>query len=174
MRQFLFLILFLSNLNIIGQTFGDINTSGYETLKDIEKELDKQILKAYDKKEISNSIKKIIGDTLVYSINHKTDPFTVTAVFNIEDSISGDKYCGFQEYNFDCTPCSQKHSKDFIRIWKFREQSPNIYLSQYFLKSKMIVTYKSDNKDCIIVTFIHIEMSKKKYKELYKSLKKTI
>jgi hypothetical protein len=155
------------------QTFGEISTSGYDTQKYIEKNLDKQINKGQNKNQISSFRKTINGDTLTYIIQHITDPFRVTMVFNIKDTVLNEKYCGFQEYSFDCTPCSQKHLQEFIKMYRFRQKSENVYLSQYLIRTEMVVTYKSNNKDCLIVTFRTIELPKKQYKELYKSLKKT-
>ena len=165
------IILLFFYSTIKSQTFGGIYTSGYYATKDVQKEMDKAISKGQRKKEISSYNKTINDDTLSYIIQHNADPFVMKVVFNINDTILNEKLCDFQEYIFDCTPCSQKHLKEFIKFYNFREKSNNTYLSEYYLKTEMTVTYKSNDKGCLVITFRHVEMPKKQYKEFYKSLK---
>ena len=171
-KNLIIIILLFNVYSINAQTFGGIYTSGYETQKYIEKDLNKQIKKGQKKNEIDSSYKKINGDTLIYVIQHKTDPFTIKMIFNIKDSLLEEDYCGIQEYIFDCTPCSEKHLKEFIDNNNFLKVAENNYMSPYYLKTKMIVSYRAGNKNCVIVTFKNLEMPKKKYKELYQSLNK--
>jgi hypothetical protein len=168
-----YLVLFLITcFTARAQTFGGIYTTGFYNSKDFQKENDKAISKGQTKKEIASSSKAIHGDTVSYVVQHNVDPFTMKAVFNVKDTILNENMCGWQEYVFDCTPCSEKHLDEFIRIYKFREKSGNVYMSEYFTRTEMTVIYTSGDKRCMTVTFRYIDMPKKQYKALYKSLKK--
>jgi hypothetical protein len=171
MKTFAICILLIQCFNTHAQRFGAVYTSGYVTRKLIERSMDKEIKTGQDKSAIPSFSKKINGDTLFYRINHDVDPFSVMMVFNIKDSFSNKMYCGFQEYSFDCTPCSQTHLKELISAYNFRIKAENVYWSKPIMRTEMTITYKSDNKDCLIVRFSHLKMAKRKYKAVYKSLK---
>ncbi len=90
--------------------------------------------------------------------------------FNIKDTILEEAYCGYQEYIFDCTPCSQKHLQEMIKYGNFRKKSENTYLSEYSLSTEMTVLHKTGNKDCLTLVFKNIKLPKKEYKEKYEML----
>jgi len=172
LKHLYILIISLAFLSAYGQGFGEINTSGLEKQKKIEKSLDKQIRKGVKNKSISASFKKVNGDTLTYIIQHRTDPLTVKMVFNIYDSITKEKYCGLQEYFFDCSPCGQKHLKEMKQYTGFIQTSDSTFISAPYLQTEMQITNRNGFKDCLIIKFKHIDMPYKEYKEHYRKLKK--
>ena len=132
MKNFLILFLSIIYLSANAQTFGEVSTSGFETQKSIEKKMDKEIKKGKKKNEIISLSKKINADTLIYTISNNIDQFTVKTLFDIKDSVLEEKYCGFQEYIFACKSCAEKHLKQFIDTYNFREITKNKYLSSIF------------------------------------------
>ncbi len=172
MKHLFYIILLFGFLSTYGQTFGEINTSGLDKQKKIERGLDKQIRKGIKKKNISNSFKNKNGDTLTYIVQHKIDPFTLKLVFNIHDTIFNETYCGFQEYIFDCSPCGQKHLKEMKQYTGFIQTSDSTFLSSPYLQTEMTVIYRNGNKDCLTIKFKHVDIPYKEYKELYNKLKK--
>ena len=171
MRKLLIVFLFLKFVTTANaQSFGGLYTSSYWTEKDVQKDIDKEIKKGKNNKTIPAYYKDKMNDTLTYVIQHNVDGFTLKLTFNISDFEN--IYCNFQQYTFDCTPCSQKHLAEFIKNYHFRQKTENIYVSNYTFHTEMTVNYKSSNKDCLVITFKYLELEKKDYKELYKSLKK--
>jgi len=162
--------LFISIL-LKGQSFGVIFTSGIYTLKDVTKEMDKEIRKGLNKKVITQSFNNKIADTLTYRVEHNTDGFTVKYTFNIKEN--EDEYCDFEQYIFDCGQCSQKHLKDFIKLCEFRKKTDSVYMSNYFYKTEMALSYKPDSKDCLVLTFKYIDLFKREYKKIYNNLLKS-
>lgn len=164
---FLFFLCFISK----SQNFGTVFTSGIWTKSDVEKEIEKSIKKGKKNNSIPNSTKTENYDTTVYVINHKVDGFTMKLAFitdEFEESI-----CNFQQYIFDCTPCSEKHLQEFIKNCEFVKMENNIYVSSFLYKTKMFIEYKDGKKDCLIITFNHFNLPKKEYKEMYSLLKKS-
>jgi hypothetical protein len=161
--------LFISRI-LMSQSFGVVFTSGIYTMKDVSKEMDKEIRKGENRKVITQSSNTKIGDTLTYVVQHNTDGFTVKYTFNLKEN--EEEYCDFEKYIFDCSPCSQKHLKEFIKLCEFRKKSDFVYLSNYFYKTEMVVSYKSDSKDCLVLTFKYVDLYKKDFKKIYNSLPK--
>lgn len=154
----------------MSQSFGVVFTSGIYTMKDVSKEMEKEIRKGENRKVITQSSNTKIGDTLTYVVQHNTDGFIVKYTFNLKEN--EEEYCDFEQYIFDCSPCSQKHLKEFIKLCEFRKKSDFVYLSNYFYKTEMVVSYKSDNKDCLVLTFKYVDLYKKDFKKIYNSLPK--
>jgi hypothetical protein len=161
--------LFISRI-LMSQSFGVVFTSGIYTMKDVSKEMDKEIRKGENRKVITQSSNTKIGDTLTYVVQHNTDGFIVKYTFNLKEN--EEEYCDFEQYIFDCSPCSQKHLKEFIKLCEFRKKSDFVYLSNYFYKTEMVVSYKSDRKDCLVLTFKYVDLYKKDFKKIYNSLPK--
>lgn len=160
------------SLTLKSQSFGVVFTSGLNTLRDVTREMDKEIRKGVNKKVITKSFNDKIGDTLSYVIQHNTDGFTVKYTFNIKEN--EEEYCDFEQYIFDCGSCSQKHLKDFIKLCEFRQKSDSIYISNYIYKTEMTVSYKSGTKDCLILTFKNMDLYRREYKKIYNKLPKPI
>lgn len=172
MRQLSVILLFLCCSTSKSQTFGEIYTNGSWTINAVQRDIDKQIEKAKKNNIIPEGFKNTIGDTLIYIVPYKLDRFTIKMTFNLNEKGTQETYCDFQEYIFDCTPCSQKHLEQFIDYLSLRQKSENIYLSSYLFQTTMTIQYKSESKDCLVLTFRHIDLQKKEYIELYKKLKK--
>lgn len=171
MKSFITIILLLSTLTYNAQDFGTLYTSGVWTKQDVEKDIDKQIAKLNRNKNLTSTLKTNNGDTLSYFIQDSINGFTLKTTFNIKNS--DELYCDFQEFTFDCTPCSQKALKCFLTGYGFRLEQNNDYISKYFMKTKMTIIYKSGNKNCMTISFRHFPMPKKEHKGLYKKLPKT-
>lgn len=163
--------LFLS-LMVKSQSFGVVFTSGIYTMKDVTKEMDKEIRKGVNRKVITESFNLKTGDTLIYKVQHNTDGFTVKYTFNLKEN--EEEYCDFEQYIFDCAPCSQKHLKEFVKLCEFRQKSEFVYISNYFYKTEMVVSYKSDSKDCLVLTFKNVDLDKRDYKKIYNNLPKPL
>ena len=153
-----------------GPSFGVIFTSGIYTIKDVTKEMDKEIRKGLNRKVITESFNVKTGDTLTYKIQHNTDGFAVKYTFNLIEN--EESYCDFEQYIFDCEPCSQKHLKEFIKLCEFRKKSDSVYVSNYFYKTEMVVSYKPGIKDCLVLTFKYVDLYKREYKKIYNNLPK--
>ncbi len=163
--------MFLS-LILKSQSFGVVFTSGINTMRDVTREMDKEIRKGVNKKVITQSSNTKIGDTLTYIVQHNTDGFIVKYTFNIKEN--EEEYCDFEQYIFDCGPCSQKHLKEFIKLCEFRQKSDFVYVSNYTYKTEMTVSYKLGTKDCLILTFKNIDLYKREYKKIYTNLPKPL
>ncbi len=161
-------------MTIIGQNFGSLYTGGYWSRKDVEKKFDAEIKTGQTNKSISYAAKDTIGDTLKYTIQNNVDNFTTKMTFGLKQEFYEEKFCNYQEYIFDCTPCSQKHLKEIIKGYNFRQKSENVYLSSFLDRTEMTIRYKPGNKDCVILTFKYVDLKKKEYKNEYKKLKKKV
>jgi hypothetical protein len=150
------------------QNFGVVFTSGIYTKKDVSKEMDREIRRGLKNKVISNSSTTIIGDTLIYTVHNEVDGFKIKYTFNTLEN--EDAYCDFEQYIFDCGPCSQRHLKEFIKLCHFRKITDWCYISNYFYKTEMTVSFKPENKDCLILTFKFLDVSKREHKTIYKKL----
>lgn len=169
--KYTFFLFFLINVLVIkSQSFGVVFTSGIWTTKNIERELDKEIRKGIKNNVIQQSSKINNGDTLIYNIKHQTDGFTSKYTFNIKDEDVS--YCDFEQYIFDCAPCSQKHLKDFIALCDFRKKSDTVYISNYSYKTEMTLSYRSNTKDYLILTFRNSDLSKRNFKKIHRKLPK--
>ena len=162
--------LFISIL-LKGQSCGVIFTSGLYTIKDVTKEMDKEIRKGVNRKIITESFNVKTGDTLTYKVQQNTDGFTVKYTFNLIEN--EESYCDFEQYIFDCSLCSQKHLKDFIKLCEFRKKSDSVYVSNFFYKTEMVVSYKPGSKDCLVLTFKYVDLYKREYKKIYNNLPKS-
>ena len=150
------------------QSFGVVFTSGIYTKKDVTREMDREIRRGIKNKAISSSSNSIIGDTLLYIVNNAVDGFKIKYTFN---SIENEEaYCDFEQYIFDCSPCSQKHFKEFIKLCHFRKKAEFTYISNYFYKTEMTVSYKSENKECLVLSFKFLDVSKREHRNIYKKL----
>lgn len=161
--------LFISRI-LVCQSFGVVFTSGIYSMKDVTKEMNKEIRKGVNKKVITQSSNAKIGDTLTFVVQHNTDGFTVKYTFNLKEN--DEEFCDFEQYMFDCLPCSQKHLKEFIKLCEFRRKSDFVYLSNYFYKTEMVVSNKSDSKDNLVLTFKYVDLDKKDFKKIYNNLPK--
>ncbi len=170
MRLLSVFLLLLSCLTCNGQNFGAIYTYNYWTAKQVQHNMDKQLEKGKKNGSVPSSLKSSNGDTLTYVVNHKVDAFTLKLTFQLNEF--EEAYCDFQEFSFDCTPCSQKHLKGFMDYYRFRQKEGNVYLSKPSYKTEMTVIYKSDSKDCLTIIFRAVSLPKKEYKTIYKGLNK--
>lgn len=148
-----------------------ISTFGAYSKKDLKRDILKDI-KRVDKSNVSTSLREE-ADTLIYNIHDSLNGYEVKFTFNIKQEYSDNVYCDYQVFNFDCTPCSQKILKTFIKMHGFRKLSENKYLSNYSLKSEMRVIYKNGSNGCISLEFRYVDKPKKEYKALYNSLPKS-
>ena len=167
----LFYFLLLSSTSFC-QNFADIYTGGYETIDYVKKDLNKKIEKAKNTRTINGVIESTINDTLIYVVQDAYDGFTLKMTFNIKQEYYNENFCDFQQIEFDCTPCSNKHFEEIIKQHKFRRKSENVYLSSFLSQTEMTVQYKSEKKECLILTFKYVDLPRKKYKEQYRKLKK--
>jgi len=150
------------------QSFGVVFTSGIYTKKDVTREMDREIRRGIKNKAITSSSNSVIGDTLLYIVNNAVDGFKIKYTFN---SIENEEaYCDFEQYVFDCATCSQRHLKEFIKLCHFRKKTEGCYISNYFYKTEMTVSFKSENKDCLILSFKFMDVSKREHRTIYKKL----
>lgn len=171
MKNLATLFLILCTLTIQAQRFGSIYTDGNWTNEDVKNDLEKQIEIGKENKTIPSFTFNLTNDTLIYHVAHTTDAFTVKTTFNI--NVENKNYCYYQEYIFDCTPCSQKHLDYFLtNNCHFLKISENKYLSNFKWKTEMEVIYKTANKDCVTVIFRHVDKPKQEYIAYYKTLRK--
>lgn len=173
MKKLFILFLMFYSCATIAQSFGLIYTSGYWTIKDIQKDVNKEIAIGEKKRNLSSSM-LMLNDTLQYTIADSVDGFVEKFVFNIKDSLSGETYCGYQEIIYNCTPCSQKHLNEYLsdKGYAFHKMAENKYMSACSWKTEMTVEYKSFDKSCLVVKFKNINAPKKAYKAYYKTLSK--
>ena len=174
MKVILSLIILFSCLTSRSQILGAIGvyTGGYWEQKDVEKYVEREVEKGVRHKTVSSLQKKFDHDTLIYFIDKINDSFTIKFTFNCIDSTRNQRFCDYQEYIFDCSQCSQAHLKNIIYVSNFIPINDSTYLSTYLEKSKMLVKYKNNNKDCMTLKLRTVDLDKEEYKELYKSLKK--
>ena len=164
---FLVACLFLS-IVAYSQSFGVVFTSGIYTKNDVTKEMDREIRRGIKNKVISSSSNTMNGDTLIYTVHNEVDGFKITYTFNTLEN--EEAYCDFEQYVFDCAPCSQRHLKEFIKLCHFRRKTEGCYISNYFYKTEMTVSFKSENKDCLILSFKFLDVSKREHRTIYKKL----
>jgi hypothetical protein len=174
MKLILSIVIIFSYLTSHSQIFGAVGvyTGGFWEQKDLEKFVEREIEKGVKNKMVTNSQKKVDRDTLIYFIKKTNDAFTVKFTFNNIDTTLNQRYCDYQEYTFDCSPCSQIHLKNIIYGSNFRPINDSTFLSSYLDKSKMLVSYKNNSKDCMTLKLRTVDLPKNEYKELYKNLKK--
>jgi hypothetical protein len=165
----LLLILFLFiSIFVYSQSFGVVFTSGIYTKKDVTREMDREIRRGIKNKVISSSSNTIVGDTLIYIVNNNVDGFKIKYTFNSLEN--EEAYCDFEQYLFDCSPCSQKHFKEFINLCHFRKKSESTYISNYFYKTELTVSNQSENKGCLILSFKFLDIRKREHRNMYKKL----
>jgi hypothetical protein len=164
------LILIILNFKLSSQDFGLIFVnldSAYAT-----KTIKQSIEVGHKKKSISSCFQKQSGDTLITTVQDSINGFILKITFNQPDTVLKEKLCDFQQYTFDCTPCSKKFIEFYKKSSGFRKLSENKYLSNYWNRTEMEINHKSQNSGCLVVTFRTVYMTKEKYKTLYKSLSK--
>lgn len=171
MRLLSLLFLIFHSLTIFCQNFGDTYTSGWETIEGVKKDLNKKLKEAKKERTINSTTEKK-NDTLVFSLQDPYDGFVIKTTFNLKHPDFEESYCDFQQIEFDCTPCGKKHLEEIIKINKFRQKSENVYLSSFLIQTEMTIKYNSGNKDCLVVTYRYVDLPRKEYKKLYRSLKK--
>jgi len=171
MRLFLILIIFFCGSTVYCQNFGDTYTGGWETINYVKKDLNKKT-KLANKKRIVTSSTDLFGDTLVFILHDQYDGFVIKTTFNLNQPDLEEKFCDFQQIEFDCTPCGSKHLQEIINMNNFRQKSENVYMSSYSYQTEMTVKYKSESRECLVVMFRHIDTPKKEYKKQYRQLKK--
>jgi hypothetical protein len=172
MKYLLVLVFTFYIQSATAQIFGVLYTGGYFTLKYVEKDIDKEIKKALKKNELTYTFKDTLGDTLVYTIRNLVDDFTTRLTFNLDNELYDEKFCDYQEYTFNCTPCAEKHLKEIIKSYNFRKKNNDVYLSKYSHATEMTIKYSSPGKECMTLSFRHIDIKKQLYKAEYKKLKK--
>ncbi|MDQ3140864.1 MAG: hypothetical protein M3Q56_01300 [Bacteroidota bacterium] len=167
MKRILIYFLLFYSQTVVGQSFGTLYFDFPQ--KYAEKDLDKKIKKGQNNKSITFSSKNKVGDTLSYFIQTNVECFTTKMTFNFKNKDLDEKTCDFLEYIFDCQTCSKQHLEEFISMYKFRPKTENTYLSSYSNKVEMTIQYDTNPLNLI---FRRVDLDKKTYKELYKSLKK--
>ena len=171
MKKLIILTIIFSSLTIKSQKMPYMATFGFYDKKEILKELNKD-LKKYSKRGFNVSLyESPNGDTIVYYNKNNVEGYKVKYILNLPP-IEGtaEKYCGFQEFTFDCSPCSNKHLKDILSSYGFKKLSENKYLSEYAWKTELEVLQNPESKECLILIFHYVDKSKKEYKALYKTL----
>lgn len=174
MKQLITLIFVIFSLALKSQSLPYFVTCGVYDKKTILKEINREIKKAKKNNlETASLYESKNGDTLFYSNKNDIEGFKVKYVFNLPPMEGDDvKYCGIQEFTFDCSPCSNKHLKDVIHSCGFRKLSNNKYLSSYSWKTDLEVIEQPENKECLILILHYVDKSKKEFKALYNTLVK--
>jgi hypothetical protein len=171
MKQLIILTSIFFSLTIKSQKLPYMATFGFFDKKAILKELNKDLRK-YSKKGFKASVyESLNGDTIVYYNKNNVEGYRVKYILNlppIEGTV--EKFCGFQEFTFDCSPCSNKHLKDVLSSYGFKKISENKYLSEYAWKTELEVLQNPESKECLILIFHYVDKPKKDYKALYKTL----
>jgi len=81
----------------------------------------------------------------------------------------------FQQESMSCGRCAEK----IVQLYKssrksgFRHIAGNEYLSSYKKKTKLIMIEEEGKETCLTLKFIPMDLNKKAYKKLYKSLPKS-
>jgi len=81
----------------------------------------------------------------------------------------------FQQESMSCGRCAEK----IVQLYKssrksgFRHIAGNEYLSSYKKKTKLIMIEEEGKETCLTLKFIPMDLNKKVYKKLYKSLPKS-
>lgn len=150
-----------------------LSTTGISDRKTIQKELDKD-LKKYLKKGFQGYLKNNqTNDTIIYFLKNNIEALKVTYVF--KDTLydwGSDNFCKCQIFEFDCSPCAEKHIKEATNDYGFRELASNHFLSNYTWKTELKIIQDSTKIECLTFIFKHCDKPKQEYNLLYKSLKK--
>ena len=172
MKLLIIFIIVFSTLIVKSQKLPYMATWGIIDKKIILKELNKDI-KKYSKKGFKCSLyESLNGDTIIYYNKNNIEGYKVKYILNLPPTEgTEDKLCGFQEFTFDCSPCSNQHLKAVLSSYGFRKVSENKYLSDYSWKTELEVLQNPENKECLRLIFYYVNKPKKEYKEFYKSLK---
>jgi hypothetical protein len=170
MKKILFLFIILVPVISFAQEFGAFFTKGSRTKEYVKS----YIQKVNDKGRFYKGIPSLmseIGDTLVYEVDNTENKFTLKLTFNLTND-STEYYCDYQEFIFYCKEWSMKHFKSFFKFYSFKEIGGNRYLSKYNWKTELVINYKPNIDNCMVLTFRNVNKSKKDYKKYYKSLNK--
>ncbi|MFZ1847167.1 MAG: hypothetical protein WAU12_09665, partial [Saprospiraceae bacterium] len=78
----------------------------------------------------------------------------------------------YQEESMSCGRCAEKIVKLYNSSAKsgFRHLAGNEYLSSYKKKTKLIMLEEEGKETCLTLMFIPVDLDKKAYKKLYRSL----
>ncbi|MBK6373999.1 MAG: hypothetical protein IPF67_12750 [Saprospiraceae bacterium] len=81
----------------------------------------------------------------------------------------------YQEESMSCGRCAEKIVKLYNSSAKsgFRHLAGNEYLSSYKKKTKLIMLEEEGKETCLTLMFIPVDLDKKAYKKLYRSLPKS-
>lgn len=167
----LIIFLFLK-LATKGQELPSIATNGAFDKKSLLKEINEQIKKSKKKNFEASYSESNNGDTVVFFMKQKTEGLKVKYVFNVPPAEGfTEKYCGIQEYYFDCSPCANKHLNEIIKSCGFRKTAEQKYLSNYFNQTELEVIKNSEKTECTILKCRFVDKKKDEYNTLYNSLK---
>ncbi|MBK8747704.1 MAG: hypothetical protein IPM04_07495 [Saprospiraceae bacterium] len=91
------------------------------------------------------------------------------------NKIAPDSKVIFQQASLGCGMCAEK----LVQLYKstqksgFRHLAGNEYLSSYKKKTKLIMLEEEGKETCLTLMFIPVDLDKKAYKKLYRSLPKS-
>lgn len=172
MKLKIVLIFIVFTFTTIGQELPSIATNGTYDKKSVLKEIKKEIKKSKRKNYQASYSESNNGDTLVFFKKELAEGLRVKYVFNIPSlGQYKTKYCGIQEYHFDCSPCASKSLKEIITNCSFRKISEQKYLSNYFNQTELEVIKNSEATECVVLICRYIDKKKNEYEALYNSLK---
>jgi len=170
MKLFLTATLLLFRIIASAQNFGSIyiDFPDYYTQKDLNYELKQSI-----KEKSTATLSRITaGDTSIYTVHCNADSFKIKLTYTIKDDRNRDQDCDFQEETFYCKGCAARRLYETLVIYKFRQQSDNVYFSGgWWDRLEMTVQFNPSNPDLLILTYRKSTLSKKEYKKLYATLK---
>lgn len=172
MRLKILLIFTVFALTIKGEELPYIVTNGTFDKKSVLKQIKKEIKKSKRKHYQASYSESNNGDTVVFFMKEIGEGVKVKYVFNIPPlERSKTKYCGIQEYYFDCSPCATKYLTEIIANCGFRKISKQKYLSNYFNQTELEVIKTSESTECIVLICRFVDKKKEEYETLYNSLK---
>ncbi len=127
-------------------------------------------VKAAKKRQMVDSISYSISSDTLFARLH-SDTYGITYKFTFNRDLYNKKRCDYQEVIYDCSPCSIGYLEDYMKFYKFKKTSKETYLSKLPYKCEMTVFQTKENKSCMTLKFKYVNLTEKKYKLLYKSLK---
>lgn len=172
MRLKILLIFIVITLTTKGEELPYIVTNGTFDKKTVLKQIKKEIKKSKRKHYQASYSESSNGDTVVFFKKETAEGLKIKYVFNIPPlGGSKAKYCGIQEYHFDCSPCATKYLNEIIANCGFRKTLEQKYLSNYFNQTELEVIKNSEETECIVLICRYVDKKKDEYEALYNSLK---
>lgn len=172
MKLKILLLFIVFTLTTKGEELPYIATNGTFDKKTILKQIRKEIKKSKRKNYQASYSESNNGDTVVFFKKEKAEGVKVKYVFDIPPPKGSKvKYCGIQEYYFDCSPCATTYLNEIITNCGFRKISDQKYLSNYFNQTELEVIKNSEATECIVLICRYVDKKKEDYQAFYDSLK---